>query len=169
LADYHLHYLKLQSKCEFFYWKSAGIFFVLSMAFFILQDYGFTLSPLIGVVIAGVGILLMLMQNIRMDFEYGIQAVSCVTQGLSIEEQYDYPPRLFKIFDDNKLIAYRGNLISRLFPMGIIALGTATAGTILALKVGTWLAVVVAIMAIVAIYAGIRSYLRITRKIMLGD
>jgi hypothetical protein len=109
------------------------------------------------------------MQNIRMDFEYGIQAVSCVTQGLSIEEQYDYPPRLFKIFDDNKLIAYRGNLISRLFPMGIIALGTATAGTILALKVGTWLAVVVAIMAIVAIYAGIRSYLRITRKIMLGD
>ena len=30
LADYHLHYLKLQSKCEFFYWKSAGIFFVVS-------------------------------------------------------------------------------------------------------------------------------------------
>ena len=29
LIDYYLHFLKLQSKCEFFYWKIAGFFFYL--------------------------------------------------------------------------------------------------------------------------------------------
>jgi hypothetical protein len=54
LADYHLQVLKRQSKCEFFYWKSLGIFFVLSLAFFILQDYGFPFSPFAGIVFVGV-------------------------------------------------------------------------------------------------------------------
>lgn len=71
LADYHLQVLKRQSKCEFFYWRCVGIFFVLSLAFFILKDYGFVFSPFLGIVLSYVGIFLMLLQNIRMDFEYG--------------------------------------------------------------------------------------------------
>lgn len=136
LADYHLQVLKRQSKCEFFYWRSLGIFFVLSLAFFILKDYGFVFSSFLGIIFAGMGIFLMLLQNIRMDFEYGIQAASYVEQGLSIEKKFEGPPRLFQIYEDNKLLTYKGNLITRLFPMGLIALGTATAGVIFSLKVG---------------------------------
>jgi hypothetical protein len=168
LADHHLQVLKLQSKCEFFYWKSLGIFFVLSLGFFILKDYGFIFSPFIGIIFAGVSMFLMLMQNIRMDFEYGIQAASFVEQGLHIEKTFKDPPtRIFQIFEDNKFLCYRGNLVSRLFPMGLIALGTGAAGVILALKVGVWLGVLVAIIALLAIYAGARSYLTTIRKIML--
>jgi len=168
LADHHLQVLKRQSKCEFFYWKSLGIFFVLSLVFLILPNYGFAFSPFVGIIFAGVSMFLMLMQNIRMDLEYGIQAASFVEQGLNIEKTFKDPtPRIFQIFKDNKVLCYRGNLISRLFPMGLIALGTGAAGVTLALKVGVWLGVLVAIVALMAMYAGARSYLKTTRKIML--
>ncbi len=32
LVNYHLHFLKLQSKCEFFYWKLMGVFFLSILA-----------------------------------------------------------------------------------------------------------------------------------------
>lgn len=169
LADYHLQVLKRQSKCEFFYWKSLGIFFVLSLAFFILKDHGFVFSPFLGIVLSGVGIFLVLLQNIRMDFEYGIQAASYVQQGLSIEKTFKDRPRIFQIFEDNKLLTYKGNLISRLFPMGLIVLGTTTAGVLLSLKVGVWLALGAALISIIAIYAGVRSYLKVIRKIIFGS
>ena len=149
--------------------KSLGVFFVLSLGFLILKDYAFVFSPFIGIIFAGVGILLILMQNIRMDFEYGIQAASFVEQGLNIEKTFEDPPRIFQIFEDNKLLSYRGNLVSRLFPMGLITLGTGAAGVILALKISAWLGVLVVIIALLAMYAGARSYLKTTRKIMLGD
>jgi hypothetical protein len=168
LLDYHLQVLKRQSKCEFFYWRSLGIFFVLSLAFFFLKDYGFAFSPFLGIIVAGVGTFFMLLQNIRMDFEYGIHAASAVEQGLSIEKKFEGPPRIFQIFEDKKLLTYKGNLISRLFPMGLIALGTATAGVIFSLKVGVWLAIVVGLISIMAIYAGVQSYLKIIKKIIFG-
>lgn len=166
LADGHLQVLKGQSKCEFFYWRSLGIFFVSILVFLIIPNYGFAFHPSFGIIFVGIGTFLMLLDNIRMDFEYGIRAASYVEQGLSIEKKFEGPPRLFQAFEDNKLLTYKDNLISRLFPMGLIALGTATAGVILSLKVGVWLAVVVGIIAVVTIYAGVRSYLKVIRKII---
>lgn len=145
LIDYHLHFLKLQSKCEFYYWKRVGIFFTLSFAFLILKDYFFGFSPLIGIGVVGIGTLLLVANTVRMDFEYGIQAATCIEKGLKIEEKIDSFPRLFWPYDNNKLMAYRGNLISRLFPIGIIALCTAIAGAILALKISIWLVAAVAL------------------------
>lgn len=168
LVDYHLYFLKQQSKCEFFYWKGLGAFFLLSVAFFILQDHGFVHSPFIGIVVVGVGFLLILAQNMRIDFEYGIKAATCVDKGLRIEKRYDYPAKLFSIFEDNKLIVYRGNLLSRLCPMGLIGLAAASAGTFLAAEVSTWLAVTVAILSIGTLSIAARSYIKIARKILIG-
>ena len=128
LSDTHLYYLKQQSNCEFFYWKGAGIFFLASQASFILHDNGMIPSALFGILIVGLGCLLIFTQNIRMDFEYGIKVGACVEKGLCIEKKYDYPVKIFSILEDNKLLTYRGNLLSRLFPMGLIGLATTGAG-----------------------------------------
>lgn len=161
LVDYHLYFLKQQSKCEFFYWKGLGIFF--------LQGKALVLHPFIGIVLTGVGILLMFLQNMRMDFEYGIKAEACVGKGLRIEKKYDYPAKLFSIFEDNKLIVYRGNLLTRLFPMGLIGLAAACAGTILVAGVSTWLAISVAAVFVFILSMAARSYIKTARKILLGE
>lgn len=169
LLNYHLFCLKQQSKCEFFYCKGLGFFFLLSMGFFFLQGKGFVLSPFIGIVLVGVGTLLMLLQNMRMDFEYVVKAAACVEKGLRIEKKNDYPAKLFSIFEGNKLVAYRGNFLSRLFPTGLIGLATAGAATLLAMKIETWLAIVVAILSVAALCIATRSYVKTARKILLGD
>ncbi len=169
LADKHLYFLKKQSNCEFFYWNGAGIFFLATLAAFILHDKGIIPSALIGVLIAGLGCLLIFIQNIRMDFQYGIMAAVCVKKGLRIEKKRDYPARLFSIYEDNKLIIYRGNLLSRLAPMGLIGLATTGAGTLLALKAGAWLAIIVAAFSITVLSIAAHSYIKTVRKILLGD
>lgn len=169
LADYHLHFLKQQSNCEFFYWKGLGAFFLLSMGLFVLHNRGFAPFPFIGIAFIGVGFLLLLAQNVRIDLEYGIKAASCVEKGLCIEKRFDYPAKIFSIFEDNKSIAYRGNLLSRLFPMGLIGLAAASAGTFLAAEVSTWLALFVAVASVVILSMAARSYIKTARKILLGD
>ncbi len=168
LADYHLHFLKQQSKCEFFYWKGLGVFFLLNIGLFVLHNYGFAFSPFIGISFIGVSFLLLLAQNMRMDFEYGIKAAACVEKGLRIEKRFDYPAKLFTIFGDNKLIVYRGNLLSRLFPMGLIGLAAAGAGTFLAVAVSAWLATSVAVASVLILSLAARSYIKTARKILLG-
>lgn len=168
LADYHLHFLKQQSKCEFFYWKGLGVFFLLSMGLFVLHNRGFAFSPFIGITFIGVSFLSLLAQYVRVDFEYGIKAASCVEKGLRIEKKFDYPAKIFTIFEDNKLVVYRGNLLSRLFPMGLIGLAAASAGTFLAVQVNAWLAVAVAIFSTAVLSIAARSYVRTAKKIILG-
>jgi hypothetical protein len=86
LVDSHLHFLKRQSNCEFFYWKGLGVFCLLSIGLFVLHNRGFALSPFIGVAFVGVVFLLLLAQNTRVDFEYGMKAAACVEKGLRIEK-----------------------------------------------------------------------------------
>lgn len=169
LTDQYLHFLKQQSNCEFFYWKGAGIFFLASLPSFILYDTGIIPSALIGVLPVGVGCLLFLTQYVRMDFDYGIKAATCVKKGLQLEMNHDFTPKLFNIFEDNKWIAYQGNLLSRLLPMGLIGLATTGAGTFLALQMAEWLAVVVAAFSITVLGLGARFYIKRARKIILGD
>lgn len=168
LVGYHLYFLKQQSKCEFFYWKGLGVFFLLSMGLFVLHGRGFPLSPFIGIAFIGASFLLLLAQSMRTDFEYGIKAAACVEKGLRIEKRFDYPAKLFSIFEDNKLIAYRGNLLSRLFPMGLIGLAAACAGTILAAGVNSWLAVAAAVFSATVLSIAARSYVKTAKKIILG-
>ena len=167
LADCHLHFLKQQSKCEFFYWKGLGAFFLTSLVPFFLHNRGFAFSPLFEIVFIGVSFLLLLAQNIRMDFEYGIQAAACVEKGLRIERKLDCVPKVFSIFEDNKWVMYRGNLLSRLLPMGLIGLTAASAGTLLAIEVNAWLAVAIAIFSIILLSIAARSYVRTVQKIIL--
>jgi hypothetical protein len=169
LADYHLHFLKQQSKCEFFYWKGLGAFFLLSMGLFVLHDHGFAFSPFLGISFIGISFLLLLAQNMRIDFEYGIKAAACVEKGLRIEKRFDYPAKIFSIFEDNKLVVYRGNLLSRLFPMGLIGLASASAGTFLAAEVSAWLAISIAVVSVVILSIAARSYIKTARKILLGE
>ena len=105
------------------------------MGLFSLDRLGLTFSPFIGIAFMGVGFLLLLAKNMRMDFEYGIKASACVKKGLHIEKNFDYPGKFFSIFEENKLTAYRRNLLSRLFPMGLLGMATAGASTILATSV----------------------------------
>ncbi len=168
LSDYHLHFLKQQSKCEFFYWKGLGAFFLICMALVILHNRGFAFSPLFGITFISVSFLLLLAQNMRMDFEYGIKAAACVEKGLRIERRLDYAAKIFSIFEDNKLTIYRGNLLSRLLPMGLIGLATATAGMLLAIEVNVWLAVAVAIFSVIILSIAARSYIKTAKKILLG-
>lgn len=169
LVDYHLHFLKQQSKCEFFYWKGLGVFFLLCMGLFVLHNHGFSFSPFIGITFIGVSFLFLLAQYVRVDFEYGIKAASCVEKGLRIEKRFDYPAKLFSIFENNKSIVYRGNLWSRLFPMGLIGLAAACAGSILAAGISTWLAIFVAAVFVVILSMAARSYIKTVRKILLGE
>ena len=166
-VDNHLYFLKQQSKCEFFYWKTVGIFFLITLASFILHDKEMIMSPFIVVLMTGLGCILIFNQNIKMDFEYGVKAAACVEKGLPIEKKYNYPVKLFSIFEDNKLIIYRGNLLSRLFPMGLIGLATVCAGILLSLKIGVWLSVVVAIFSIIVVYMMARSYSKTAKRILL--
>ncbi len=168
-ADYFLNILKERSRCEFFYWKSAGAVFLLSAVFFLLPRYGFAFSPFIGIVLTGFGTLLLLVHNMKMDLEYSIQLACCFERGLNIEKKYDYPARIFRIFEDNKLLSYRGNLLNRLFPLGFIALTTSISGVILASKVGTWLAVIAAFVSMATLFIGTRFCIRATREILIGN
>ena len=165
LANYHLYLLKQQSKCEAFYWKGAGVFFLFILLFFSLKHYNLVSFPFIGIVLCGIGILLLLAQNMRMDFEYGIQTENCVEKGIELEKNQELLPCIFKIFRDNKLITYRGNLISRLVPMGLIGFITSYVSVILALKVVLWLAFSVAIFSTILLLIGISFYIRTARKI----
>lgn len=169
IVGYHLHFLKLKSKCEFFYWKGLAAFFLLCMGLFVLHNHGFAFSPSVGITFIGVSFLFLLAQYVRVDFEYGIKAASCVEKGLRIEKRFDYPTKLFSIFEDNKLIVYRGNLLSRLFPMGLIGLATACTSTILAAGVSTWLAISVAAVFVFILSMAARSYIKTARKILLGE
>ena len=168
LADYHLHLLKQQSKCEFFYWKALGVFFLLSMGLFILHNRGFALSPFIGITLIGVVFLLLFAQNMRIDFEYGRKAASSIEKGLRIEKRFNYPAKLFSIFEENKLNAYRANLLSRFFPIGLIGLPAAGAGMLLAIEVSARLAFAVAFFSIIILSIATRSYIKTTKKIQLG-
>ena len=165
LANYHLYLLKQQSKCEAFYWKGAGVFFLFILLFFSLKHYNLVSFPFIGIVLCGIGILLLLAQNMRMDFEYGIQADCCVEKGVGLEKDQELLPSIFKIFRDNKLVTYRGNLISRLVPMGLIGFITSYVSVILALKVVLWLAFSVAIFSTILLLIGIGFYIRTARRI----
>lgn len=168
LVDYHLHFLKLQSKCEFFYWKLMGVFFLSLMAAFILRDKGIISDPLVAISIVGVGCLLVFAQNIRMDLEYAVSAASCVEKGLLIEDKYAYPARLFRIFEDNKTLTYRGNLLSRAVPFAFIGLATLLGGFILAKNIGMWLSVIVSVSLIFVLFTSARFYIKNIRKIVLG-
>jgi hypothetical protein len=168
LVDYHLHFLKLQSKCEFFYWKLMGVFFLSLMAAFILRDKGIISDPLVAISIVGVGCLLVFAQNIRMDLEYAVSAASCVEKGLLIEDKYAYPARLFRIFEDNKTLTYRGNLLSRAVPFAFIGLATLLGGSILAKNIGMWLSVIVSVSLIFVLFTSARFYIKNIRKIVLG-
>lgn len=168
LIDYHLHFLKLQSKYEFFYWKLVGIFFLSGLGVFILLDNGIIMDPLIAITIIGFGCLLVFVQTIRMDVEYAVRAASCVESGLLIEEKHDYTVRPFRIFEDNKAYTYRGNLLSRAFPFAFIGLAALVAGSILAGKVGIWFAVGVATLIASGLSAFAKYYVNVVRKIFLG-
>lgn len=146
--NFHKREEDLSSESAFMGYKQHVdyyLYFLLIMGFCFLQGKGFVLPSFIGIVLAGVGVFLMLLQNMRIDFEYWIKAAACVEKGLCIEKKYDYRAKLFRIFEGNKPIAYHGNLLSRLFPRGLSELATRGAATLLTIKVGTWLAVAIAI------------------------
>jgi hypothetical protein len=168
LVDYHLHFLKLQSKCEFFYWKLMGVFFLSIMGAFILRDKGIITDPLIAITTVGFGCLLVFAQNVRMDLEYTVSAASCMERGILIEEKYAYPARLFRIFEDNKTLTYRGNLLSRSVPFAFIGLATLVGGSILAKNIGIWLSVIVSLSLIFVLFTSARFYIKNIRKIVLG-
>jgi hypothetical protein len=168
LVDYHLHFLKLQSKCEFFYWKLMGVFFLSIMGSFILRDKGIIADPLIAITFVGFGCLLVFTQNVRMDLEYAVSAASCVEKGLLIESKYNYPARLFRIFEDNKNLTYRGHLLSRVVPFSFIGLSTIIASSVLAEKIGMWLAVTVAIAFMVGLVSFAKFYVKASKRAILG-
>ena len=168
LVDYHLHFLKLQSKCEFFYWKLMGVFFLSIMGAFILRDKGIIADPLILITTVGFGCLLVFAQNIKVDLEYAVSAAACVERGSLIEDKYTYPARLFRIFEDNKTLTYRGNLLSRSIPFVFIGLSTLVCGSILAQNIGMWLSVLVSISLVCLLFVSSRSYINNIRKIVLG-
>lgn len=169
LMDYHLYFLKQQDKCEFFYWKGLRNFFLFSLAFFLLYGQGIVPSPLIGIIAAGVGTLLIFAQHIKMDLEYGVKAAVCIDKGMRIERKYDYSAKLFNIFDQNREKNYRGNLFSRIFPMGLVALTVVSAGVFLAMKSGVWQASIVAIISIVILVIVASRYIKTVRRIFLGN
>jgi hypothetical protein len=168
LVDYHLHSLKLQSKCEFFYWKLMGIFFLFSIGAFILRGKGMVVDPLIVVTLVGFGCLLIFVQKVRIDLEYGVSAASCIERGIFIEDKYAYPVRLFRIFEDNKILRYRGNLLGRVVPFAFIGLATLIAGCIFAEKVGIWFVIAVGFLAIIGLCTFAKLYISAAKRVILG-
>ncbi|MEI6242339.1 MAG: hypothetical protein WCP39_02915, partial [Chlamydiota bacterium] len=122
IAHYHLSkgllfFLKQLSKCEFYYWKGAGLFFLLSILLLVFKNYFFATNPFFGTFLLGICFLLLLAQNMRLDFTYRMQAASCIEHGVSLEKTYKVGT-LFSAFNDNKLLSCQCNAISRLFPLG---------------------------------------------------
>lgn len=168
LVDSHLHFLKQQSNCELLYWKLMGIFFLSIMGALILKRQGIIMDSSIFITIIGFGCLSIFIQKIKMDLEYAVSATSCVDRGILIEDNYNYLGRLFRIFQDNKILVYRNNLLSRALPFIFIGLGTLSAGAILANKVGTWLAVTMALLFIVGLSVFAGFYMRVAKKVIFG-
>ena len=166
LAELHLFLFK-QRSIAVPMGDCAGFFLLTAFICFLLQAREIIPNAFVGILIAGVGFLLLSVSNLRIDVEYGIMAAAYAEKGASIEKKYDTHARLFGIFEDNKSIAYRGSLLSRLFPMSIIGLVTIIAGTILAMKVCTWLAIVIVLISLFGMHTGARSYIKIVRKVML--
>ena len=145
-----------------------GVFFLSVMGSFILRDKGIIADPLIAISIVGFGCLLVFAQNVRMDLEYAVSAACCVERGILIEDKYTYPARLFRIFEDNKTLTYRGNLLSRSVPFAFIGLSTLVAGAILADRVGIWAAITVASLTAIGLWAFAKHYVKVVRKVVLG-
>lgn len=169
LIDDHLRLLNLASKCEFFYWKTTGAFYLCIFASIILHNKGIISNTLPMILFMGMGCLVIFAQNAKIDFEHGINSASCVQRGIILEKKHDYPDRLFMIYEDNKTSIYRANLLSRLAPIGFVGLATSIAVTLLALKGGTWLAVIAAFLSICVLFMIARFYAKITRKIILRE
>jgi hypothetical protein len=169
MTNLHLHYLKQQTKLQFLYWKVAGMFFLFIILSLILQSSRLFSNFLIGIIVAGIACLIAAFTISKKDFECNKKIAACVEKGLHIEKMHDYLAKLFSIFEDYKFVAYHGNLLSRLFPMGLIGLATGGAATLLSMKIEAWLAVAVAVFSIIVLYIGTRSYIKTTRKILLGN
>lgn len=105
------------------------------------------------------GLLLVLAINMRMDCEYGVKALACVENRLRIKKRFDYPAKLFSVFEENQSIVARGALLNRLFPMGLIGLAVASAGMFLALSVNAWWVVSVALFSVVTFFITTQSYI----------
>ena len=167
LADLYLFFLKQQTRCELFYWKSAGVFALATFLFLILEWRGTIPNAWLGILIVGVGCLLIFTQNARMDFGYGIKAAACVEKGLPIEKKFGQLPKIFQIFEENIISSYRGHLLSRLLPIGLIGVITTGVGALWSAKVSVWLSGSLLISSIFALSLVARRYIKAAKKVFL--
>ena len=163
----HLCFFKQQSTRAIYYWKCAGLGMLSIFINFVFQAREIIPNALVGIMVVGIGFLLLSLSKLIIDVECGIFSAAFVEKGASLEKQYNMPARLFGVLVDNKSIVYRGNLLSRLFPMGIICLTTSLSGTILAFKVCAWFAVVISLISLMGMSVGAWSYIKIVRKVVL--
>lgn len=165
LVDYHLHFLRLQSKCELFNWKLMGVFFLSSLSAFFLSNKGMIANPLIQTSTIGLGCLFVFAQNTWKDLEYAASSASCVQMGICLENQSASPSRLFKIFEDNKTLLFRSNLLSRSVPFVFIGLSTIIACAGLTKKIGIWAAITASTLIIIGIWAFANHYINVLKKL----
>lgn len=169
LAGHHLKLLKQQSNCAFFYWKLAGVFYLVCFAAFIMQNNGVISNALIGIVFVGIACIIEFIRNAKIDLGCILEEADCLRIGVDLEKKYGYfEGAVFKIFDDHKTLWYRGGLWMRLLPMEIVAVSTAVAWTFLATNVAPWVAIVVGILSTVGLIVSGFFYIKAAKKAMLG-
>lgn len=167
LADHYLLLLKRQSKCEFFFWKIAGVFFVSIIAALILQDKGFITNANILIFFAGMGSLLTFALNAKKDLKVSAKAAECVRKGILIEKQQKFTGGIFQASEDNKEFSRKGNLLIRNFIFWLLGLTTGVIGTALSLKIGLLQAVAVSMLSLATLFLISRLYVKISKKILL--
>lgn len=170
LKECHQDLARRQSRYESLYGYYLGVFFLACLGFFTLYNRSIFEFPLISIVLSGVGCLLALMLRLLpADLQSRAEATDCIKQGREIEISFEYviAYTYFKTYEKYERSLYWCYLVSRLLPMGVIGISTAIAGTLLALEVGTWLAVIVAIFSAITLFVGGFFYVLVVRKVCL--
>ena len=157
LMDKNMHCIKMQAKHKILYIKWLGIFILASLIFYLMQSKSSIVffNYLIGIVFVGIASLIVCLANIFRDFEYDRQIIYQIKEGKKLERENTtiFSSEYFHSFDK----AYRPclMLIPCIFPLGLIAIITASAGFLLSIKINVNLAIGVGICSLSLIIAGL--------------
>jgi len=131
LLDLHLHYMKKQSDQNRAYLKFFAVFFLVSLALFLLQAGGVVSDFRIGTFIMGIGTLAIIVLNsFFISPQYDRKVDYCIQRGMELEKRYPsiVNSGLFQSYGQLETYSQKVILLSRLLPFIVITLLTIIAG-----------------------------------------
>lgn len=165
--EMHMHYSTLQSAQNLSYIKLLGYFFVISGAYYILENQGILSNFLVGIVIIGVVTLgIMLAQVFSSDSEWDWKLAHSIKVGKLLEEKYPNILSLDLFHRFSKLLPnlFHAAIIGRFAPFAIVLTVTTAAGIVLNMNESPVLAKAIGTFAVILFITAGLLFNRIVKR-----